>query len=138
MKQKLNCILLVEDDEATNFFHKEIINQGGYAAQIQIAQDGLEAIEYLQRAIEGKCPEPELLFLDINMPRLNGWEFLEGYRKIKGQQKSNTVIVMLTTSLNPEDLIKAQTSKEVSGFRNKLLTRKMMEEIAEEYFPDYR
>ena len=85
MDKPLKLILLVDDDEATNFLHKIMINDAGCAQGIHVAKNGKEAIEYLTNAIEGKYPQPDLIFLDINMPVMNGWEFLDEFEQIKNQ-----------------------------------------------------
>lgn len=69
MKKKLSCILLVDDDNDCNFFHQLIINQLDCAEKTLTARNGLEALEFLKLSNEGKYPKPDLIFLDINMPK---------------------------------------------------------------------
>ncbi len=69
------------------------------------------------------------------MPRMDGWDFLEAYRELSEEQKSDTIVIMLTTSLNPEDEKKAEQFAEVVGFKIKPLTVEMLTEILEQYFP---
>lgn len=134
MDKPLKLILLIDDDEATNFLHKIMINDAGCSEQIQVCKNGKEAIEYLTNAIEGKFPQPDLIFLDINMPVMNGWEFLEEYQKLNEQQKAKMVLMMLTTSINPDDYEKSKEYPDVAGFRNKPLNTDMLDEIVREYF----
>jgi len=136
MKQKLNCILLIEDDEATNFIHKVIITKLDCTNHVEIAKNGLEAIDYLKTMKGGGYPKPELILLDINMPKMNGWEFLEEYQKLDIEQKGDIVIVMLTTSLNVDDAEKANSIKDVTGFRNKPMSIPLFTEILQKYFPE--
>ena len=84
MKTKLNCILLVDDDEPTNFLNQMVIEELDIAEQIRVAQNGQEALTYLKKTGIGdeNFPLPDLILLDINMPAMNGWEFLERYRKL--------------------------------------------------------
>jgi CheY-like chemotaxis protein len=70
------------------------------------------------------------------MPAMNGWEFLERYSSLEKQQKANVVIVMLTTSLNPDDQAKASSIPDVSGFETKPLTPEKLELILKKYFPE--
>jgi CheY-like chemotaxis protein len=137
MKNQLNCILLVDDDEPTNFLNKLILEEMDCARHIKVAENGVRALEYLQKTNEGdeNYPLPELIFLDINMPAMNGWEFLERYSKLLKEQKAEVVIVMLTTSLNPDDRQKANEFAEVTGFENKPLTFDKVVELLEKYFP---
>ena len=131
MKKKLNCVLLIDDNEDDNFYHELILRETGTVRQIEVAETGHAALNFLQKTLKA----PELIFLDINMPRMNGWEFLEQYRKLKTNQKANAII-MLTTSLNPEDKKRANAIQEVNGFETKPLTHQMIEEILNNFFPD--
>jgi CheY-like chemotaxis protein len=135
MKKKLKCILLVDDDEATNFFHQIIIEQAGCTEHVEVATNGKKAIEFLTRERKNNCT-PDIIFLDINMPVMNGWEFLDAYEKLDAAQKSKIVLVMLTASINPDDMQKAEKRESISGFRNKPLSVEMLNEIIQTYFPD--
>lgn len=137
MKNKLNCILLVDDDEPTNFLNKMVLEDVDCAETIRVADSGQDALEYLQKSQgpNGNPSSPDLIFLDINMPAMNGWEFLERYSGLAKRHKANVVIVMLTTSLNPDDCAKASSITDVSGFETKPLTPEKLRSILEKYFP---
>ena len=137
MKKKLNCILLVDDDEDCNFFHKRLVKRMDITEEIQVALDGEEAIEYLKSTKEGKHPQPAIIFLDINMPKVDGWEFLEEYGKLDDIQKAQVVLVMLTTSLNPDDMERAKSNPLVHDYLNKYLDAERINKIIEEHFSDY-
>ena len=140
MKKKLNCILLIDDDEPTNFLHRMMLEQADCTRHIQIVQSGQDALDFLMH--KGKyenapdCPHPDLIFLDINMPAMDGWEFLDRYRQLPSAQKAAIVMIMLTTSLNPDDHLRAREIPEVSGFEHKPLKAHRLKEILESYFPD--
>ena len=138
MKKKLDCILLIDDDEPTNYYNSLIIEETGCANQVRIVQSGKKALEYLANSARpakqgDSCPTPDLIFLDVNMPAMNGWEFLEKYRKIN-KHKMRPVVVMLTTSLFPEDVIKAKEIPEISCFESKPLTPEILYKIVDRYF----
>jgi len=137
MKKKLNCILLVDDDLPTNFINERILRKMDCTERIIAVQGGFDALEYLKSTVEEKHPQPDLIFLDINMPGMNGWEFLESYENLEINQKSKAIIVMLTTSLNPDEKDKAGQIPQISGFLNKPLFADRVKEILEEKFPDY-
>lgn len=139
MTKKLNCVLLVDDDEPTNFLNQMLMEEVGCAQHIEVAQGGEIALDYLtnSESAENKYPCPDLIFLDINMPAMNGWEFLEKYRELEKKHKGKVILVMLTTSLFPEDKIKAEAMPEISGFENKPLTPEALQRIMQKYFPDY-
>src|SRR6478609_8398410 len=135
MKEKLNCILLIDDDEPTNFINELVIKKANCTHKIVAKQGAREALEYLRSQEDGEHPCPDLIFLDINMPAMNGWDFLEEYRKLDEKQKGRIVIVMLTTSLNPDDEEKARGIKEINDFKSKPLTKEILEEILKKYYP---
>jgi CheY-like chemotaxis protein len=139
MGYKLSCILLVDDDAPTNFLNEEIIREVECVDHVQIAETGQEALDYLanrgQYIVNGDSyPQPDLIFLDINMPGMDGWEFLQEYGKLSPGQRGKMIVVMLTTSLNPDDEVKAKTTNGISGFITKPLTKEMVQDILERHF----
>ena len=141
MMKKLNCILLIEDDEATNFYNHLIIEKADVAEHTQITLNGMEAIDYLTNSgkyhkNDNEFPKPDLIFVDINMPKMDGWEFLDEYQKLPDFQKGKIIIVMLTTSINPDDQRRAESIPLVSGYKHKPLTVEILDEIMEKYFAD--
>lgn len=136
MREKLNTILLIDDDEATNFIHDMVIKQADVTQNIVAVQSGKEALSFLTQKLDGEYQKPELIFLDINMPGMNGWEFLEEYNKLDDEQKGGIVTVMLTTSLNPDDEEKAKSINTVKNFLHKPLSTEMIHRVMRENFPD--
>ncbi|WP_315814045.1 response regulator [Paraflavitalea speifideaquila] len=138
MKRKLDCVLLIDDDEPTNFLNKMIIEETGMVKEVKVAQSAREALEYLsgkqQTVVSGQLSTPELILLDINMPAMDGWEFLERYDKLSPELKASIIVVMLTTSFNPEDELKASRISYISSFRNKPLTQEIVLGILEKHF----
>ena len=142
MKKKLNCVLLIDDDLGTNFINQIFIKKANIPDNIQTVLNGKEAIDFITN--KGKYEkvgnifaQPMLTLLDINMPVMDGWEFLEAYKNLEVHQKGQIVIVMLTTSLNPDDKKRAENISDVSGFKNKPLTLQIIEDIMQKHFPDY-
>ena len=141
MKKKLNCVLLVDDNESDNYLHKKVLEQSGLVNHVEIAMDGEAAIEFLNSNYEkwqssGVNLQPELIFLDINMPVMDGWTFLEEYDKLEDVLKSKIVFVMLTTSINPADKRRVEKREESVDFLYKPLTLKMINEIIQKRFPE--
>jgi CheY-like chemotaxis protein len=141
MKHKLNSVLLIDDDEPTNFYTQLIVKESGCTDHIKVAQGGREALDYLSNSTskkeEDSYPRPDLIFLDINMPAMDGWEFLDHYKKMHKERQGKVIVVMLTTSLNPDDKQKASEMPEISGFESKPLTEEKLDRILREHFSGY-
>jgi CheY-like chemotaxis protein len=136
MKRKLNCVLLVDDDPATNFLHTKAIKGADCTEEIATAENGEDAISYLEQRAAQNLPVPELILLDINMPIMNGWDFLLAYQELPQTQKELSKIVMLTTSMNPDDEKRAKTFPEIKEFNFKPLDKAMMHSLIEKHFPE--
>lgn len=132
---KLKTILLIDDDEATNFMNKRILRKLDIAVQIISKENGQEGLQYLQHQNEeGTYPCPELIFLDINMPVMNGWEFLDAHEQLPPEQRGKVVVVMLTTSLNYQDEQLAKQKGLLNDFMNKPLRKADVERVINKYF----
>lgn len=138
LKKKLNCILLIDDDYATNYIHKRVINKAEITEKIVALESGYEALKYLEQTDFEEYPRPDIMFLDINMPGMDGWEFLEGYEQLDEKHKGKIILVMLTTSLNPDDKNKSDALSTINGFRNKPLTIETLQGVIDEYFADHK
>jgi len=119
--------MLIDDDKVTNFYHKIVIQGINCCERIDVFDDATEALHHLK----GTSELPNIIFLDINMPRMNGWEFIETIMEDGLDKKilNTCIIVMLTTSLNPNDKEKALQYKVISDFRHKPLTKEILKEV---------
>lgn len=139
--KKLNTVLLIDDDKTTNFITKMLINKAEITDHIETVLNGQEALDYLTNTgkyekSDNTYPRPMLIFLDINMPVMDGWEFAEAYHKLTPEQKGDSKIIMLTSSLNPDDKERALKLPAISGFQSKILTMESLTYIMNEYFAD--
>ncbi|NME67878.1 response regulator [Flammeovirga aprica] len=132
-REKLNQILLIDDDEPVNFLHEMIIKSSKLTdAKIEIKMLAQQGLEFLKSQSEDG---PLLIFLDINMPRMNGWEFLDEFESLPSELVDNTIVVMLTTSLNPDDKSRGEKHPTVKKFMTKPLTKDGFQTVLEEFFP---
>lgn len=106
---KLKSVLLVDDDDTTNFLNKFFISQVDSSLEINVVLNGKEALEFL--ALNGKEDlTPCLLILDTHMPIMDGWAFLDAFdKKFDAEFKERVVIVMLT-ALDTENVVKKALS----------------------------
>ena len=127
--------MLVDDDPDDNFIHERLIKKNAAADIVIIKRTAIEALRYLKSKKENSgLLLPDLIFLDINMPGMNGWEFLDEYKELAKEFHSHTLVVMLTTSENPDDMLRAKLLAKVAAFKSKPLTKEMLEEILEKHF----
>lgn len=130
----IDTVLLVEDHEPMNFLNKMMLADSKKVEHIDVVLNGEEAISYLDNLIQSGKVFPSVIFLDINMPRMNGWEFLEAYGHFDEGTRKNTVIIILTSSTNPADQIKGEGNPLVHLYRLKPISDELITEIEERYF----
>lgn len=123
--------MLVDDNPDDNFFHQRVVKKYDATIQVQAIESASEALDYL-KTNSGSSVHPDLIFLDVNMPGMNGWEFLEEYDKL-GIHK-DIIIIMLTTSEDQKDIAKSQACDFVADFKTKPLTAKVLDEIKQKYY----
>ncbi len=116
--------LLIDDNYIDNFITRKILESSNFAEQIIVSQSPTEAINLLR---EGTV-KPDVIFLDIRMPLMSGFEFLQEYDTL-AIGKENTKIFMLSSSLDPTDMEKSLGNKYITQFIHKPLTIKALEEI---------
>lgn len=107
----------------------------GYAEHVYIALNGEEGLSKLKE-LYANNQSVDIIFLDINMPVMDGFEFLEVYEELDKIIKSKIVICMLTSSLHEADIKKAEKFRSIDGYIEKALTKKKMDEIIAKYFTD--
>jgi CheY-like chemotaxis protein len=125
--------MLVDDNPDDNFFHERAIKQTSLTTSVVTKHTAQDALSYLKSKKTNTCLHPDLIFLDINMPGMNGWEFLQEYNQLDKAVQSKAVIIMLTTSENVEDMERA-SSCAVSDFITKPLTKEKMDTVNKKYF----
>jgi CheY-like chemotaxis protein len=130
MSKKGNVILLVDDDEAVNYFNKKLIDKSELDGTIMSLYNGAEAIREVM-TLNNTLDDDDLVvvFLDINMPILNGWGFLENFNTIKYALNFKTEIYLLTSSVNPDEKKKAEENSLVKQYISKPLTVEKLNEI---------
>lgn len=106
---RLQNILLVDDDFASNFLTRSVLEEMDAAENIYVTKNGEEALQFIKsHCLESKNNCPELILLDVNMPIMDGFEFLEQFQKIEEINLHDTTVIMLTSSGRQKDIEKAK------------------------------
>lgn len=134
MKKEISCIMLIDDHHPTNVLHSLIIEKCNCTKNIIIFDEGQNALRYLHQPFGVTHPKPEIIFLDINMPGMTGWEFLDEYKNLSEDSKSDIHLLMLSTSSHHKDLERAETEPTLKGYIHKPLTEAKLNNIIETHF----
>ncbi len=129
--KRLKSILLIDDDAVTNFLHESLIQEFNVTDNIKVIENGEDAFQYLKQFyLEGKCPE--LIFLDLNMPITNGFEFLESYKLLDSIRDDSVIIILSSSELDGDKVV--ADSFGVNDFIVKPLTTEKLRDVFERHF----
>jgi CheY-like chemotaxis protein len=131
MSKLVNTVLLVDDDNMTNYLHQRVISKAEICADVKVAKNGQEGIEILvelNQILTSKDDEV-VVFLDLNMPILDGWGFLREYEIQKEKLQFNIKIFVLSSSINPDDKARAEENKYVAQYVYKPLTSSSLQSL---------
>ena len=116
MKHQHPKILLVDDDEVYLFAAGKTIEATGLAEKVEVCNNGQEAINYLLNLMHNGIELPDVIFIDINMPVMDGWEFLEKYRELMGSRANEIRIYILSSSVDKNDIQRSKQYECVSEY----------------------
>ncbi|MEO8886337.1 MAG: response regulator [Mucilaginibacter sp.] len=125
MTGSYNTCLLIDDNYIDNIVTRKLLENSGFAKNIVISESPDDAVEWLR---DGTVI-PDVIFLDIRMPTMDGFEFLELYDKLT-IDKENIKVYLLSSSLDPADIKKSSNNKYITQFLHKPLTQKILEGIS--------
>ncbi len=126
---KYKLVLLVEDDPITIMVCDRIIMMSAFAEKVISCENGKYAIDYLKDLAEKGEEKPEIIFLDINMPVMNGWDFLEEFEKVRSSYSKLPDIYILSSTVDPEDYKRAKTFPAVVSFISKPLSKEVLQNL---------
>ncbi len=133
----IDTVLLIDDDEINNMICTKIISKNDFATNVVACSSARQGLKYLQDALtEGTKPLPTVIFLDINMPVMNGWDFLDQYKQMPGLADKGIVLIMLSSSSSANDLSRAQGYPQVSDYITKPLTAAHLQHVRDRFFKD--
>ena len=125
-------VCLIDDDNIYQFTARKLVESTGLAKNIQSFYNGSDAINYFKDQSNNN-PEtlPDVIFLDINMPIMNGWEFLEEYNKLSNKFSKPIVVYVVSSSIDSNDMQKSKEYKAVSDYLVKPINRIQYKELIE-------
>ncbi len=130
----LKKVVLIDDDQVNNFVCESIIRNEKFAEEVISFQMAEEALSFLKEATEDASDSfPDLIFLDINMPGMDGWTFIDEYRKLPVEITKNCCLFMLSSAVDRKDIVSAKNHEEVRDFFSKPLSSEILNFIKEEF-----
>jgi CheY-like chemotaxis protein len=123
---KLNTLYVVDDDDIYQFIMEKTIADTELVKMVKTFSNGKEAIQFLETAIGQPDLLPEVILLDLSMPVMDGWEFLENYLLLKPRVGKTIHIYVVSSSINPADVERAKNISEVTDYVVKPITKEKL------------
>ena len=120
---------IIDDDKLYQFGMKRMLHHLTIETEIVQFYNGLQAIEYLQENKDKKNQLPDIIFLDINMPVMNGWQFLDSFVKLHLHPEKRITIYMVTSSVDNAEILKAASYKEIKNYIIKPISIGSLKEV---------
>ena len=130
-------VLLIDDDRVYLFFMSKVIQKISDRLAIETFTDGEEAVQFLSRHVKGQNKSPEVIFLDINMPFLDGWGFLAEFKKLSSKMDKKKInIYMVSSSSRKQDIQRAAQFEELTGYYIKPVNEEDLTKVFEQVYAD--
>ncbi|UZR94402.1 response regulator [Chondrinema litorale] len=127
---QFNTVLIIDDDEISNFVSHKLIEQSSFAKNIISYDCAQNALSYINEMVNNNIDDlPDMILLDINMPVMDGWKFLEEYSGLMEGVNKKIALYMLSSSVYSKDFEVASKNKYVTGYIVKPLSREKLDEI---------
>ncbi|WP_395047985.1 response regulator, partial [Flavobacterium sp.] len=127
--KKINTFCIIDDDDIYQLTTSVLLKRTDLVNKIIVFSNGLKAINFLKDEMGNKENIPDILFLDVNMPVMDGWEFLEEYLLIKPMMPKRVVIYMVSSSVDEKDVLKAKSISALSGYLVKPISSQNIMEV---------
>jgi CheY-like chemotaxis protein len=126
---KATNILLIDDNDVDNYITRQMLLKNKVAENIIVQSSAMDALKYLQGILDEPVNYPDYIFLDIRMPEMDGFDFLNEFAKFPDSIKNHSIIFMLTSSADQNDIMRAAQNPLVKKYLNKPLSNKVLSEI---------
>jgi CheY-like chemotaxis protein len=134
MSASIKTVFLIDDDPMSNMIHQSLLKKHHWQATTSVFENGPAALQALQAAAAGPPGLfPEVILLDVEMPVYDGWDFMADYRQLPTQYTSRCLLYLLSSSINPSDIRKAQTYPLVQSYLTKPLTLANLNQISHDF-----
>ncbi|HTO35559.1 MAG TPA: response regulator [Flavobacterium sp.] len=122
-------VLIIDNDPIYRSLIQKLILKSNFSEKIFTANDGNESLNYLLKNQNNPGELPDVILLDIEMPVMNGWDFMDMYQSIKNSVAKKITVFLVSSSISPEDRQKALDYEDISGFYSKPITTEILSEI---------
>lgn len=126
---KINHVCLIDDDHIFVYGAKRLMREIDFYEDLSVFSNGQEALEHFRKVVHTGSPLPSLIFLDLNMPVMNGWEFLEELLNLPGIEPQGIYIYIMSSSVDPRDLERIQSYPIVKNYILKPMTLEDLEGV---------
>ena len=134
MPGQITKVFLIDDDPLSNMISRSLLKKHHWHAEVVIFQNGPSALSVLREvAAESQEGFPEIILLDMEMPAFDGWDFLKEYALLPESRTGQSLLYLLSSSINPNDIRKAQTYPSVKAYLTKPLTLASLNQIQQDY-----
>ena len=122
-------VMLIDDNDLDNYVNKKIMEKAEFAETFMVHNKAEQALKFLRENAKNALELPEIIFLDINMPQMNGWDFLKEFSSLPADVTGLCPVVMLTSSIDPIDYQRSKAYPSVFDYIKKPLNRETLNTI---------
>ena len=127
--KKHKTVLMIDDNDIDGFVTKKIIEKSGFAKNVILKKSAVKALEYLRSNDSLRKSFPDIIFLDLRMPEMDGFKFLDEFEKLNNNSINNCKIVVFSSSIDTDDYNRVKHNKFVKQFIRKPISMEAIKEF---------